>query len=46
VMGDAVVAPVVSWLEMHILRPLATGLVERAEGDRYASTRNHTLCLI
>ena len=46
VMGDAVVAPVVSWLEMHILRPLATGRVESAESDRYVDKRNHTLCLI
>jgi DNA (cytosine-5)-methyltransferase 1 len=46
VMGDAVAVPVVSWLETHILRPLATGRVESAESDRYVDKRNHTLCLI
>jgi len=45
-MGDAVAVPVVSWLETHILRPLATGRVESAESDRYVDKRNHTLCLI
>ncbi|MDW8232518.1 MAG: DNA cytosine methyltransferase, partial [Roseiflexaceae bacterium] len=31
VMGDAVVVPVVSWLEQHILRPLATSIVQTRE---------------
>lgn len=37
VMGDAVVVPVVSWLEEHILRPIATSLVQTEESLAYVS---------
>jgi DNA (cytosine-5)-methyltransferase 1 len=37
VMGDAVVVPVVSWLEEHILRPIATSIVQTEEVLAYVS---------
>jgi len=35
VMGDAVAAPVVSWLETHILRPLATHIAQSVEDQTH-----------
>jgi len=41
VMGDAVVTSVVSWLEMHLLCPLATRYSESGASDRCADGRDH-----
>ncbi len=38
VMGDAVVAPVVAWLETHILRPLAIHVAQSAEVEVHGVT--------
>jgi DNA (cytosine-5)-methyltransferase 1 len=36
IMGDAVVVPVVSWLEKHLLRPLATQIINTQKAYQHA----------
>lgn len=43
VMGDAVAVPVVSWLEAHLLRPLATHIAQSAEACDVSATTGHSL---
>lgn len=44
VMGDAVVVPVVSWLEEHILRPLAMSIAQIEEASVHVSaSASHSL---
>lgn len=44
VMDDAVVVPVVSWLEEHILRPIATSIVQTEESLAHVSpSADHSL---
>ncbi len=43
VMGDAVAVPVVSWLETHLLRPLATHIAQSAEACDVSAPTGHSL---